>query len=160
MVTRIPGCNAFRAGESLDVACTCPHVAILICNANAIRDDRWTVSLSGRAAGEYNVENELRAMLIMPESANGLTITGYPSPCTIFDTTYAPELDVLGMKKLRMTLAQIKGSGNFGTVQFVCCCIDETTATLGNVAAEFIYTNPSPYEVGTFVDYRFRLRTI
>jgi hypothetical protein len=155
-VTVPAGCDAWRK-PAVGVVCTCPHIAVLICNSNAVTDDRWTVSLNGRAAGEYNVGNELRAMLILPSLAEGLTIAGRPGPCTVFDESYAPELNnATGGRsiRLRMTLAEKNGSGNFGTVQFVCVCIADGVATLGEVGGSFTYGNPSPYVVGSRLDYR------
>jgi hypothetical protein len=160
VVTTRAGCDAFRK-SAVRVVCTCPHVAVLICNSNAITDDRWTVSLNGRVAGEYNVGNEQRAMLILPELAQGLTITGRPGPCTVYDETYAPELNnVTGGNsiRLRMTLAEIKGFGNFGTVKFVCVCIADGVATLGDIGGDFTYSNPDPYVVGARLDYRVIVR--
>jgi hypothetical protein len=155
-VTVPAGCDAWRK-PAVGVVCTCPHIAVLICNSNAITDDRWTVSLNGRAAGEYNVGDELRAMLILPDVAEGLPVTGHPSPCTVFDTTYAPELtNRTGGRslRLRMTLAEIKGFGNYGTVQFVCCCVAAGLVTMGDIGGSFTYGNPSPYVVGSRLDYR------
>jgi hypothetical protein len=79
----------------------------------------------------------------------------------VYDETYAPELNnVTGGNsiRLRMTLAEIKGFGNFGTVKFVCVCIADGVATLGDIGGDFTYSNPDPYVVGARLDYRVIVR--
>lgn len=106
---------------------------IMICNANSIQDDSWDIRLNGEYLANYNIGNENRALLILPLSAMGKTLSGHTGRgCSLFTIIYSDLLDTLsGGIEMTMTIVYVNGSGNAGTIEFACVNQDATTATLG-----------------------------
>jgi hypothetical protein len=139
----------------VDVVCA-DLLSVFICNSNAVTDDKFSLWLDGTYIGDYDVGNEARATIILPASATGKTINGLTGRgCTVFDYYYSTVLDTFATRRsFKMRLEQIKGFGNFGLVQFLCTSQDLTTVTLASTpGGSFTYGSPTPFVVGTVVDY-------
>lgn len=159
-VTRCATPIARDCSTPVDVVCSTGILSVFVCNFNAITDDKWTMFVDGVEVGVYDVGNEARAAIILPLSAQGLTINGLTGRgCTVFDYYYTAALDTVRTKRsFKMRLDQIKGAGNLGDVQFLCTTITETDVTLATTpAGSFTYVNPTPYVVGTVVPYTLRV---
>lgn len=121
----------------------CPSAfGIFICNSNAVTDDSWDIRLNGNFIGNYNIGNEARALVILPASAIGKSVSGLTGRgCTLFNFVYSSLLDSLsGAITMTMEIVAINGSGNFGIVEFACVTQDASTATLGTTVNSVTYS--------------------
>ena len=126
-----------------EVCFTCPDAfGILICNSNGIQDDSWDIRLNGTYVANYNIGNETRALLILPLSAMGKTLSGHTGRgCTLFTIVYSDLLDSLsGLIIMAMTIVFENGSGNAGTIEFACVTQDATDAVLGTTVNSTTYS--------------------
>jgi hypothetical protein len=99
-------------------------VALVMCNANAVRDDGWAIQLDGAAIGTYNINTDTNdAVLWLPMSLSGLTLSaGIYAGCSVVRTQYGlTALDPIsrGIHTLTFTKTVDNGSGNLFTVNAV-----------------------------------------
>ena len=163
-ISKVSGCSIPTARDcSTPVTVICPShlLSVYICNSNAVTDDKWSLWLDGVYIGMYDVGDEYRATIILPQSAMGKTINGLTGRgCSIFDYFYSSVLDTTRTShRLSMKLEQIKGFGNMGSVQFLCSTEDTTSITLATTpGGSFSYGSPTPYVVGAVVDYNIAVK--
>lgn len=156
-------CNECPLEPEVPVSCcaTC-FPCLFICNANAITDDDWDLLIDGVLVGKHVARMEYRATVVLPQSMAGKTLNGIDGRgCNVFTWINTPQLDAIKSRYLLvMRLAQINGSGNYGTVQILCAKPeDDGTVTIATApGGQFTYANPTPYQVGVSVRYPLRFR--
>lgn len=99
-------------------------VALVLCNANAIRDDAWSIALDGTTLGTYNVNtNTQDAVIFLPMSLASLPIdpSVYAGCSTLKSVYYTTLLDPIaqGAHTLLFTWLSSNGSGNLFEVATV-----------------------------------------
>ena len=156
-------CNDCQLEPEVPVSCcaTC-FPCLFICNANAVTDDDWDLLIDGVLVGKHVARMEYRATVVLPQSMAGKTVNGIDGRgCNVFTWITTPQLDAIKNRYLLvMRLAQINGSGNYGTVQILCAKPeDDGTVTIATApGGQFTYGNPTPYQFGVSVRYPLRFR--